>query len=151
MADSKDIVVRKGLEGVVIDSTSVSKVMPDINSLTYRGYTAQELCEHCRFEEVAYLLWNQQLPNASELKAFEKQERDLRALSDPLKKVIAQFPKEAHPMDAIRTGISFLGMEHPEAFNATEPKDILNHSIEIFAKAPTIVAAAYRLRNGDHR
>ena len=49
--------------GVTVDETSVSKVMPEINSLTYRGYAAQDLCATCRFEEVAYLILNEELPN----------------------------------------------------------------------------------------
>ena len=48
--------IKKGLLGIVVDETEVSKVMPEINSLTYRGYAAQDLCEYCRFEEVAYLI-----------------------------------------------------------------------------------------------
>ena len=50
--------IRKGLLGVVVDETAVSQVMPDINSLTYRGYAVQDLCEKCSFEEVAYLILN---------------------------------------------------------------------------------------------
>jgi len=50
--------IKKGLLGIVVDETEVSKVMPEINSLTYRGYAAQDLCEYCRFEEVAYLILN---------------------------------------------------------------------------------------------
>ena len=48
--------VKKGLLGIVVDETEVSKVMPEINSLTYRGYAVQDLCEFCRFEEAAYLI-----------------------------------------------------------------------------------------------
>ncbi len=148
MADSKEIVTRKGLEGVIVDSSSVSKVMADINSLTYRGYPAQDLCEFCKFEEVAYLLWNKELPNADQLKSFETKERSLRKISKGLSDVIRLFPKSAHPMDVVRTGVSFLGMENPGAFE-NKPDDIFEHSMNIFAKAPTIVAAGYRLRNGD--
>ena len=53
--------IKKGLLGIVVDETEVSKVMPEINSLTYRGYAAQDLCEYCRFEEVAYLILNKDL------------------------------------------------------------------------------------------
>ena len=55
--------IKKGLLGVVVDETTVSQVMPDINSLTYRGYAVQDLCEKCNFEEVAYLILNKELPN----------------------------------------------------------------------------------------
>ena len=60
----KNETIHQGLDGVVVDSTSVSKVMPEINSLVYRGYPVQELSEHCSFEEVAWLIWHGELPNA---------------------------------------------------------------------------------------
>ena len=64
--------IKKGLLGIVVDETEVSKVMPEINSLTYRGYAAQDLCEYCRFEEVAYLILNKDLPNSIQLKKRQK-------------------------------------------------------------------------------
>ena len=57
--------IRKGLTGVVVDTTAVSKVNPDTNSLLYRGYPVQELAASCTFEEVAYLLWYGELPDAA--------------------------------------------------------------------------------------
>ena len=59
--------IKKGLMGVTVDETGISKVMPEINSLTYRGYAAQDLCANCDFEEVAYLILNGNLPNRKEL------------------------------------------------------------------------------------
>ena len=55
--------IKKGLLGIIVDETTISQVMPEINSLTYRGYTVQELCEKCCFEEVAYLVINGELPS----------------------------------------------------------------------------------------
>ena len=72
--------IKKGLAGVVVDYTAVSKVNPDTNSLLYRGYPVQELAAKCSFEEVAYLLWNGELPTAEELAAFTARERAGRAL-----------------------------------------------------------------------
>ena len=68
--------IKKGLVGIVVDETTISQVMPEINSLTYRGYTVQELCDKCVFEEVAYLVLNGELPNPKQLKKFLKT-RDL--------------------------------------------------------------------------
>ena len=76
--------IKKGLLGIVVDETEVSKVMPEINSLTYRGYAAQDLCAKCKFEEVAYLILNGELPTKKQLKVFEKQERKERKLSKTL-------------------------------------------------------------------
>lgn len=106
-----EVNVKKGLEGVVADTSAVSKVMPEINSLVYRGYPVQDLAENCRFEEVAYLLWHDDLPNKAQLEALEKKERSYRGISKDLIDVIKKFPKDAHPMDTLRTGVSFLGME----------------------------------------
>ena len=73
--------IKKGLLGIVVDETQVSKVMPEINSLTYRGYKVQDLCEKCNFEEVAYLVLNGELPRSKELKKFINEERNNRKLS----------------------------------------------------------------------
>jgi len=73
--------IKKGLLGIVVDETEVSKVMPEINSLTYRGYAAQDLCEYCKFEEVAYLILNKDLPNTIQiLRKFEKEEKNNREI-----------------------------------------------------------------------
>ena len=65
--------IKKSLLGIIVDETEISKVMPEINSLTYRGYAAQDLCARCDFEEVAYLILNKELPNKKQLKEFKKE------------------------------------------------------------------------------
>lgn len=145
---NEPIIVRKGLEGVIADSTTVSKVMPDINSLVYRGYPVQDLCEHCSFEEVAYLLWHDDLPTREELQEFQNWERSERKISSDLLSVIRKFPKDAHPMDTIRTGVSYLGMEDKlERWNQTREVN-LKRAMALLAKIPTIIAADYRCRKG---
>ena len=106
--------IKKGLLGIVVDETEVSKVMPEINSLTYRGYAAQDLCAKCKFEEVAYLILNGELPNKKQLKNFETQERKERKLSNTLLADIKKIPKKAHPMDVARTVVSIMGLEDKE-------------------------------------
>ena len=86
--------IKKGLLGIVVDETEVSKVMPEINSLTYRGYAAQDLCEYCRFEEVAYLILNKDLPNTIQLRKFEKEERNNRELSKDLYAILKKMPNK---------------------------------------------------------
>ena len=88
-----DTDIKKGLMGVTVDETSVSKVMPEINSLTYRGYAAQDLCANCKFEEVAYLILNKDLPNTIQLRKFEKEEKNNRELSKDLYSVIKKCLK----------------------------------------------------------
>ena len=141
------IEIKKGLMGVTVDETSISKVMPEINSLTYRGYAAQDLCANCGFEEVAYLILNGNLPNKKQLIVFKKEERADRKLSKSLIKVLKQIPKKAHPMDVARTAVSVMGLEDKETFD-NSPKANMRKTMRIFAKTPVALAAFYRLRKG---
>ena len=144
---AEQIEVRKGLVGVYADESSVSKVMPETNSLTYRGYAVQDLCENSSFIEVAYLLWNGDLPTAAQMTAFQAEGRSQRALSPALMRVLRDFPKDAHPMDAIRTAVSFLGMEDPDASDISDAAQ-RRKAIRLLAKIPTAVAATNRLSKG---
>ncbi len=139
--------VKKGLEGAVIDTTSVSKVNPDTNSLIYRGYPVQDLAENCTFEEVAYLMYDGELPNAAQLAEFTKKERSSRDISTTLLNVIKALPQKCHPMDSVRTAVSFLGCEDPRTWDAS-PETNLDKAIQLLAKIPTMVAADYRFKKG---
>lgn len=140
--------VKKGLEGVVMDTSSVSKVNPDTNSLVYRGYPVQDLAENCSFEEVAYLLYNGELPNEAQLAQFTKTERGYRNVSETVLKTLQALPKGAHPMDAIRTGVSVLGCEDTRIWDAS-PATNNDKAIQLLAKIPTMVAASYRARKNQ--
>ena len=139
--------IKKGLLGIVVDETEVSKVMPEINSLTYRGYAAQDLCRYCRFEEVAYLILNKDLPNTIQLRKFEKEEKDNRDLSKDLYSIIKKMPKKSHPMDVARTAVSIMGLEDKETTDSSSDAN-MRKAIRILAKTPTALAAFYRLRKG---
>ncbi|MDA9652620.1 bifunctional 2-methylcitrate synthase/citrate synthase [bacterium] len=139
--------IKKGLLGIIVDETEISKVMPEINSLTYRGYAAQDLCARCKFEEVAYLILNKELPNKKQLKQFEKEESKERALSKNLINILKQMPKKSHPMDVARTAVSVMGLEDKETRD-NSPKANLRKAMRIFSKTPTALAAFYRLRKG---
>ena len=140
--------IRKGLAGVVVDYTAVSKVNPDTNSLLYRGYPVQELAANCSFEEVAYLLWHGELPDERQLAEFEQLERSLRQLDDTIKTVIDELPLTAHPMDVVRTAVSVIGALDPDAADAS-PASNLTKSIRLMAKLPAIVAYDQRRRRGE--
>ena len=142
-----DADIKKGLMGVTVDETSISKVMPEINSLTYRGYAAQDLCANCKFEEVAYLILNGELPTKKQLKNFEKQEKSERKLSKTLLQDIKNFPRKAHPMDVARTAVSIMGLEDKETKN-NSPNANMRKVMRIFAKTPVALAAFYRSRKG---
>lgn len=137
----------KGLDGVLVDETAVSKVMPETNSLTYRGYAVQDLSAQCRFEEVAYLIWFGELPTQSQLDEFCAKERGYRALTDDLLAAIKLYPKDSHPMDTLRTSVSFLGMEDPAAED-NDPAINQEKAIKLMARIPTALAADYRVRKG---
>ena len=139
--------VKKGLLGIVVDETQVSKVMPEINSLTYRGYAVQDLCEMCRFEEAAYLILNGELPNNIQLKTFEKEEKSNRDLTKNLSEIIKHMPKKSHPMDVARTAVSVMGLEDKETTD-NSPEANKRKAMRIFAKTPAALAAFYRIRKG---
>ncbi|MDB9957109.1 bifunctional 2-methylcitrate synthase/citrate synthase [Candidatus Pelagibacter sp.] len=139
--------IKKGLLGIIVDETEISKVMPEINSLTYRGYAAQDLCSRCDFEEVAYLILNKELPNKKQLKEFKKELSKEITLSKNLIDILKKIPKNSHPMDVARTAVSVMGLEDKETKD-NSPKANLRKAIRIFAKTPTALAAFYRLRKG---
>ena len=139
--------IKKGLLGIVVDETTVSQVMPDINSLTYRGYAVQDLCAKCNFEEVAYLVLNGELPNKRQLKSFIKEERSDRKLSKEILSDIRKMPKKAHPMDVARTAVSLMALEDKETKD-NSPKANMRKAIRIFSKTPIALAAFFRARKG---
>ena len=140
-------VIYKGLAGVTVDTTAVSKVMPETNSLTYRGYAVQDLAASCRFEEVAYLLLHGELPTRRQLNAFVKDERSRREISRPHVEVIRQYPRRAHPMDTLRTSVSYLGTTDTAWGGEPRERD-LDRAMNLLAKIPTMIATDYRFRKG---
>ncbi|MCV7193858.1 bifunctional 2-methylcitrate synthase/citrate synthase [Mycolicibacterium brumae] len=139
--------IYKGLAGVVVDTTAISKVVPETNTLTYRGYPVQDLAAHCSFEQVAYLLWHGELPTEKQLTEFCQQERASRRIDRSMQALLAKLPETCHPMDVVRTAISYLGAEDSEEDDPS-PRANLAKSIRMFAVLPTIVAADMRRRRG---
>ncbi len=139
--------IKKGLLGIVVDETTISHVVPELSTLTYRGYTVQELCDKCDFEEVAYLVLNGDLPDKKQLKKFIKEERSERKLSKQILKNIQSMPKNAHPMDVIRTCVSLMALEDKDTKD-NSPKANMRKTMRIFSKTPTAVAAYFRYRKG---
>lgn len=137
--------VHKGLAGVVVDTTAISKVVPETNTLTYRGYPVQDLAARCAFEEVAYLLWHGELPTPHELELFNQRERASRRLDRSMISLLTKLPDTCHPMDVVRTAISYLGAEDPDE---DDPGADLAKSLRMMAVLPTIVAFDMRRRRG---
>ncbi len=146
MTEQSDI--KKGLAGVVVDYTAVSKVNPETNSLLYRGYPVQELAAQCSFEQVAYLLWHGELPTDAELSDFQQLERSKRALDPAVKRVIDELPLTAHPMDVVRTAVSVIGALDP-AWADASPEGNLEKSVALLAELPAIISYDQRRRRGQ--
>ncbi|MBY4013187.1 MULTISPECIES: bifunctional 2-methylcitrate synthase/citrate synthase [Nocardiaceae] len=139
--------IYKGLAGVVVDTTAISKVVPETNSLTYRGYAVQDLASHCNFEQVAYLLWHGELPSVQQLELFVQRERAQRRADRSLLSLVTKMPDNCHPMDVVRTAISYLGAEDAaEEDNSASAN--LAKALRMTAVLPTIVAADHRRRHG---
>jgi citrate synthase len=147
---TKDSEVRKGLAGVVVDRTAISNVVPETNSLTYRGYPVQELAASCSFEEVAYLIWYGELPDATQLRAFCERERAQREITRNTISVLERMPDNCHPMDTVRTAVSSLGAEDPDE-DDNSPEANHAKALAMMAKLPTAVALDYRRRHDLER
>ncbi|WP_431711628.1 bifunctional 2-methylcitrate synthase/citrate synthase [Glutamicibacter uratoxydans] len=139
--------IKKGLAGVVVDYTAISKVNPETNSLLYRGYPVQDLAAQKSFEEVALLLWTGELPSESELTEFTAYERANRNLDERIKAAIDLMPTDCHPMDVGRTAVSVLGANNPLAEDSS-PEAELRKAKELFAAFPAVVAYDQRRRRG---
>ena len=109
--------IKKGLLGIVVDETTISQVVPELSALTYRGYKVQDLCDKCDFEEVAYLVLHGELPSKKQLNKFIKKERSERKLSKNIIQDIQKMPRDAHPMDVVRTCVSLMALEDKDTKN----------------------------------
>ena len=139
--------IKKGLLGIVVDETTISHVVHELSALTYRGYKVQDLCDKCDFEEVAYLVLHGELPSKAQLKKFSKEEKSNRKLSKTIIKNIEQMPKNAHPIDVIRTCVSLIALEDKYTKD-NSPKANMRKALKIFSQTPTAVAAYFRARKG---
>lgn len=121
-----------GLEGLIAGNTAIATVGKAGAGLTYRGYRIEDLAEHSTFEEVAYLLIYNKLPNENQLAAYKKRLTGMQGLPDALKTVLEQIPGTAHPMDVLRTGCSVLGTLEPDGEGGRNPAAIADRLIASF-------------------
>ncbi|MEU4365452.1 bifunctional 2-methylcitrate synthase/citrate synthase [Promicromonospora sp. NPDC023987] len=140
--------IRKGLAGVVADTSAISKVNPETNSLLYRGYPVQELAAKKTFEEVAYLLWHGELPTPAQLTEQTAAERVHRELPDNVRDAILELPTDCHPMDVCRTAVSILGAHDPQAEDSSVEAELAK-SLRLWAVLPAVVALDQRRRRGQ--
>lgn len=136
-----------GLAGVVAGESAIATVGQG-SGLNYRGYNIKDLADNCQFEEVAYLLQFEKLPTVQELEDYKKKLKAARTLPAELKTVLENIPKDAHPMDVMRTGSSFLGAMEPEPHenrNAEQDKTI----IRLLGIFPSILLYWYNFHNSN--
>ena len=136
-----------GLEGVVVAQTRLSAINGAEGELLYGGYDIDDLARNTSFEEVAYLLWNGELPNRSELEELRKRLAAERPLSEEMLRMLRMLPADGNPMAVLRTSVSALALYDPEADDNGEEAN-RRKALRITAKMPTIVAAYDRIRNG---
>jgi 2-methylcitrate synthase len=146
MADAK-VLSGAGLRGQIAGKTALSTVGVSGSGLTYRGYDLQDLAENCQFEEVAHLILKGHLPTISELADYKSRLTSLRGLPDALKQVLERIPKEAHPMDVMRTGCSMLGNLETEG-DFSQQQNAADRLLAIF---PSIICYWYRFSHDGVR
>ena len=136
-----------GLEGVIAGESALCLVDEGESGLLYRGYGIGDLAEHSTFEEVAYLLLFGNLPTAQELTSFTAQLTEQSYLPRAVEAFLDIVPRDSHPMDVLRTGISILGMTDPETDdNSTDPN--ARQSVRLLAQIPLLISTAYRVMSG---
>lgn len=138
--------INQGLAGIVAFSTTKSFIDGQKGELIYAGYDIDTLAENATFEEVCFLLWNDRLPNQSELNSLNEQLRSERELPNPVLDYIKSTTKSAEPMAVLRTCVSMLADFH-EKSTGEEKEFRQNKAISITAKIPSIIAAFDRSRN----
>ncbi|MEX2334334.1 MAG: 2-methylcitrate synthase [Pseudohongiella sp.] len=139
MAEAK-VLSGAGLRGQIAGKTALSTVGVSGSGLTYRGYDLQDLADNCEFEEVAHLILKGHLPTKAELVEYKSRLKSLRGLPNALKAVLEKIPKEAHPMDVMRTGCSVLGNLETEE-NFKQQGAAADRLLAIF---PSIICYWYR-------
>lgn len=138
-----------GLEGVPAGISKISEIDSDRSSLQYRGYDVHDLAEQGSYEETAYLLIHEKLPNRAEMDAFKKLLGEEREVPKGVYDALKALPKTAHPMDFIRTAYSVLAPFDPDYTKpATDHDANIRKAIRIIAKGGTMVANGHRIREG---
>jgi citrate synthase len=137
-----------GLEGVVAASSSVGDVDGTNGVLIYQGYDIHDLAEHSTFEETVYLLWHGRLPTRDELDGLRRELAASSSLPEEVLDMMRRFPRDAEPMDALRTAVSALGFYDAGGRDLSR-EGALRTATRLTAQLPVVVAAFARLRKGE--
>ena len=139
--------VSEGLEGVVVTDSRICFVDGIEGRLLYQGYDIHDLAEGASFEEVTYLLWHGDLPTRPQLDALNRELVQARSLPEPVISLLRSVPRDALPMDVLRTAISTLGLYDPDAKENSIDASV-RKSVRLTAQVASIVAAIGRHRAG---
>lgn len=137
-----------GLEGVIAGLSQVSQVNPELDSLIYRGYDIRDLAQKATYEEVAYLLLHDDLPNKSQLEVFTRKINTQRDIPQALVNTLRALPKDSNYMDVLRSSVSLLAHFDPQTQDLSHEANV-EKAIRLIAKIPTIITAAWRIFNGQ--
>ena len=141
-------IIAKGLEGIVANSTAISDVRGEEGILIYAGYNINELAGKASYEEVVYLLWHGKLPTAAQLAALKEELSSLRDLPSGVIEFLKSAPKDANPMDVIRTAVSMLGLTDKVPIGDIDPAANRRRAASLTAKVGIIAAYFHRARTG---
>jgi citrate synthase len=137
----------KGLEGIVATNSSICYIDGDRGVLAYRGIDIHELAQHSTFEETCYLLWFGKLPNPSELKDLQQRLAEARNLDPGIIQLVRNAPKNALPMDVLRTAVSALAFYDADEKNNDHDANV-RKAVRLTSRIAMIVAAYDRIRKG---
>jgi citrate synthase len=147
-ATGNGVVFRPGLEGVPATQSAICDIDGTQGLLTYRGYPLEELAVHSSFLETTHLLIWGELPNAEELRAFEREVQMHRRVSFRIRDMMKSFPSAGHPMDALQASAASLGLFYSRRA-LDNPEYIYGAVVRLIAKIPTMVAAFQLIRKGQ--
>lgn len=136
-----------GLEGIVAGLSSICDIDEEKGGLHYRGYPIEVLADSASYEEVCYLLLAGHLPTPSELSTFSEQLATSRKLPDGLITLLHTIPDTVHPMDVLRTAVSYLGMMDPDTSDFSDTANF-RKALRLLAQTPMILASHYRISKG---
>lgn len=147
MADATENVI-EGLEGILACDSSIAYIDGNVPELSFRGYQIQDIAQTLTYEQIAFLIWHDRIPEGDELNQFQADLASRRAVPQPIFDLLKAMPASAHPMAGLRTAISMLGAMDANAEDLS-PEDNLRKTMNLTAQMPTIVAAQARLQRGS--
>lgn len=148
MADQNKPAYSPGLEGVIAGESAICQVDPNAG-LAYRGYDVHQLAGSASFEEIVWLLLYGELPTPTQWEQIREQLASERHLPPPVISMLHLLPPDAHPIDALRTGVSMLGMFDPQE-NDNSREANLKKAIRLIAKVSTLITSGWRIAQGEH-